>query len=168
MRLAPVGSPPPDWPADAEFKPALGVWAWHPAHGELRLEIISTLFRNVISDLWAEYRTETAAAEGLQPVITFTDRVEVRVKAINKQFFVPIVKIVGWVERSRIPGWADRPPTVPAPAPMQLLPTSSAPAPVVAPSNKAARLKPPKGAAKPGPDKPGPIDPNLNDDIPWK
>jgi hypothetical protein len=30
MKLSPVGSPPPPWPENEEYKPALGCWLWNP------------------------------------------------------------------------------------------------------------------------------------------
>ena len=30
MKLSPVGSPPPPWPENEEYKPALGCWMWNP------------------------------------------------------------------------------------------------------------------------------------------
>ena len=38
MKLSPVGSPPPPWPENEEYKPALGCWMWNPTFGEVRLE----------------------------------------------------------------------------------------------------------------------------------
>ena len=38
MKLSPVGSPPPPWPENEEYKPALGCWMWTPTFGELRLD----------------------------------------------------------------------------------------------------------------------------------
>src|SRR5215471_16720753 len=29
IRLRPVGSLPPDWPGDEDFKPAIGCWVWN-------------------------------------------------------------------------------------------------------------------------------------------
>ena len=107
--------------------------------------------------------SEPQAAEGLQPVVCFVDRVSVPVKAVNKTFFGPVIKIVGWVERDKVPGWAARTPTVLPPAAPPILPAPSAPAPATPAVKKPAKVK--KGAAKPGPDDPLA---DLNDDIPWK
>ena len=108
MKLTPVGSPPPPWPEDDEYKPALGCWLWNPTYGELRLETNGSIFRQAISGVWDRCLREPQAPEGLQPVIRFVDRVEVPVKAVNKVFEGPIVRIVGWVERDKIPGWTAR------------------------------------------------------------
>ena len=37
MQLKPVGSPPPPWPGDEDYKPAIGCWVWNPNLGELDL-----------------------------------------------------------------------------------------------------------------------------------
>ena len=65
--------------------------------------------------VWDQARFEPQAAEGLQPVVCFVDRVPVQVKAVNKTFSGPVIKIIGWVERDKVPGWADREPTVSPP-----------------------------------------------------
>ena len=161
MKLTPVGSPPPPWPDDEEHKPALGCWLWNPTFGELRLETNAAIFLRAIANVWDRSRSEPQAAEGLQPVVCFADRVSVPVKSVNKTFFGPVIKTIGWVERDKVPGWREREPTVPAPAPMPLLPASSAPAPApAAKRTKSAKAK--RGATKPGPD--DPIDDILGGD----
>jgi hypothetical protein len=161
MKLTPVSSPPPQWPGDEEYKPALGCWAWHPTFGELRLETNAAIFRQAVTSVWDRCRFEPRAAEGLQPVIRFVDRVSIPVKAVGKTFQGPIIKIVGWVERDKIPGWATRTPTVSLPAALPILPAPSAQ--TAAPAKKPVKAR--KGAAKRGPDDPLA---DLNDDIPWK
>jgi hypothetical protein len=158
MKLTPVGSPRPPWPGDEEYKPALGCWAWNPTFGELRLETKGAIFREAVSAVWDQCRLEPQAAEGLQPVVRFVDRVPVLVKAVNKTFFVPVIKVIGWVERDKVPGWANREPTVAPPAAPPLLSASSVPAPAPAPATPAAK-KPAKvnpkakqSAPKPEPD----------------
>jgi hypothetical protein len=161
MKLSPVGSPPPPWPENEEYKPALGCWMWNPTFGELRLETNATIIRQAVDSLWNQCRAEPQAAEGLQPVVRFGDRVSILVKAVNKTFLGPVIKIVGWVERDQVPGWAARTPTVLPPKALPVLPVSAAPAtPAV---ETPAKVK--KGAAKPGPGDPL-ADPN--DNIPWK
>jgi hypothetical protein len=167
MRLTPVGSPPPPLPEDEEFKPALGCWVWHPSFTELRLETNAKIFREAVTNVWDRCRVEPAAAEGLQPVIRFVDRVSILVKAVGKTFQGPIIKIVGWVERNKIPGWAARTPTVSPPAALLILPAPPAPAVPAAPakeSAKASHHKAKRHAAKPGPDDPSS---DLNDPTPW-
>ena len=159
MKLSPVGSPPPVWPENEEYKPALGCWAWNPTFGELRLETNAAIFRQAVDSLWNQCRAEPQAAEGLQPVVRFVDRVAIPVKAVNKTFFGPVIKIVGWVERDKVPGWQTRTPTVSPPVTPPILPAASAPAPATPAVKKPAKVK--KGAAKRGPGDP------LNDEIPW-
>ena len=158
MRLTPVDSPRPPWPGDEEYKPALGCWAWNPTFGELRLETTAAIFRQAVASIWDQCRVEPQAAEGLQPVVCFVNRVPVLVKAVNKTFFGPVIKVIGWVERSKVPGWATREPTVAPPAAPPLLAASSAPAPAPASATPAAK-KPAKvnpkakqSAPKPEPD----------------
>ena len=126
MRLSPVGSPPPDWPDDDEFKPAIGCWLWSPMHGELRLETNAQLFRTAVAAVWEEAKVAPEAAAGLTPVVCFTDRVQVTIKSVGKSFYTPVIEIVGWVSRDKIPGWSERAPTVPPPKALEVLPTTPA------------------------------------------
>jgi hypothetical protein len=128
MKLTPVGSPAPAWPGDVEYKPAVGMWAWNPSLGEVRIETNGSIFRQAITNVWDKARFEPQAAEGLQPVVCFTNRVPVPVKAVGKTFSGPVIKIVGWVERDKVPGWSERPPTVLPPKTLMALPTAAAPA----------------------------------------
>jgi hypothetical protein len=128
MKLTPVGSPPPAWPGDEEYKPAVGCWCWSPTFGELRLETNAAIFRQAVTNVWDKAQFEPQAAEGLQPVVSFVNRVPVPVKAVNKTFSGPVIKVIGWVERSKVPGWRERAPTVSPPAALPLLAGSSAPA----------------------------------------
>jgi hypothetical protein len=163
MRLTPIGSPPPPKPDDPEFRPALGCWLWNPNIGEVRLETNATLFRGAVANIWDKSRFEPQAAEGLQPVICFADRVSKLVKQVGKTFYAPVIRLVGWVERDRVPGWSARTPTVLPPAAPLILPAPSVPAPSTPAVKKAPKAK--KAAAKPGPGDPHA---DLNDDIPWK
>jgi hypothetical protein len=86
MRLSPVGAPPPPWPDDPDFKPAIGIWLWNPLLGEVRLETNAAIFRTAMSALWDHCRSHKDASEGLQPVIHFTSRQERLIKAIGKPF----------------------------------------------------------------------------------
>jgi hypothetical protein len=157
MQLTPVGSPAPNWPGE-EYKPALGCWLWAPNFGELRLETNATLFRMAVDDVWRRARSEPQAAEGQQPVICFTDRVEVPIKALRKNFFAPVIKLVGWADRDKIPGWKDRAPTVAPPAALPVLgPPATDPAALAVEKPAEAR----RHKAKPKGD---PIDPD--DDVP--
>jgi hypothetical protein len=87
MKLAPVGSPPPPWPGDGEeYKPALGCWLWNPTLGELRLETNAAIFRQAVASVWDQCRLEPSAVAGQQPVVRFTERSPVLIKAVNKFF----------------------------------------------------------------------------------
>jgi hypothetical protein len=168
MKLTPVGSPPPPWPDDEEYKPAIGCWLWNPTFGELRLETNAAILRQAIANVWDKARLEPQAVEGLQPVVCFVDRVPVPVKQVNKTFNGPLIKTVGWVQRDKVPGWRERAPTVSPPTAPPLLSGSSTPAPAVPAAKKSIKAKTAK--AKDGP-RPGPDDSLsgfINDDIPWK
>jgi hypothetical protein len=128
MKLTPVGTPPPPRPDDEDYKPAAGCWLWNPMFGELRLETNGAMFRNAITAVWDQTRFEPQAAEGQQPVVSFTHAVPVYIKQVGKTFQAPIIKIVGWVPRNQVPGWADRAPSVVSPKTMTALPTNAAPA----------------------------------------
>ena len=87
MKLSPVGSPPPPWPENEEYKPALGCWLWNPEYGELRLETNAAMFREAVTSVWDAAKSEPqAAAAEQQPVIRFTGRVSVLIKALKKSF----------------------------------------------------------------------------------
>ena len=110
-RMTPVGSPPPDWPGDDDFKRAVGCWLWNPSLGEVRLETNASLFLDAICGVWDRCQTQQAA-DGQQPVIRFVDRRERLIRSLGKTFFVPIINVVGWVDRDKVPTFAPRPPTV--------------------------------------------------------
>jgi hypothetical protein len=128
MRLTPVGSPPPPWPDDEEFKPALGCWLWNPVFGELRLETNGAIVRQAMMAVWDTCKGATEATAGLQPVICFADSAPIMVKSVSKRFFGPIIRVAGWVERDKVPGWTEREPTVLPPKTLAALPTAAAPA----------------------------------------
>jgi hypothetical protein len=139
---------------------------WNPEYGELRLETNAAMFREAVTSIWDAAKSEPrAAAAEQQPVVRFTGRVSVPIKALKKSFYRPVIEIVGSVERNEVPGWAARTPTVSPPAAPLILPAPSAPTP--APSTPAVKkpAKAKRAAAKPAPDDP-PAD--LNDDIPLK
>jgi hypothetical protein len=120
MRLSPVGSPPPEWPGDDDFKPAIGFWGWNPILGELRFETNGAIFRSAVSAVWDHCRTFREAAENLQPVIFFAGRIERPIAAIGKSFWAPTIQIVGWVPRDKVPCFAARQPTVKPPIAIDL------------------------------------------------
>ena len=113
--------------------------------------------------MWDKSRLEPQAAEGLQPVICFADRVSKPGKQAGKTFYRPVITIVGWIERDKVPGWREREPTVLPPKALPVLPAPSALAPSTPAVKKPAKAK--RAAAKPAPDDPLS---GLNDDIPWK
>lgn len=125
MRLTPVGSPAPPWPDDEEFRPAVGAWLWNPTFGELRLETNGSIVRQAVVNVWDAARFAPEAEAGLQPVICFTDSVAVPVKSVGEIFRGPVIKIVGWIERDKVPGWAERPATVAPPKAFTALPTAA-------------------------------------------
>jgi hypothetical protein len=162
MRLTPVGSLPPPPPDDPDFKPAVGCWLWCPSLGELRLETNSAYFRQAISNIWDKARLAPEAAAGLQPVISFVDRLSIWNKKYNKTFFMPKIEIIGWVEREKIYEWSARTPTVSLPSPSPLLPVAAA---TSSSRSEPAATKPAKvtpAAVKGG----GSLSELLDDDLP--
>jgi hypothetical protein len=116
MRLTPVNSPPPPWPGDEDFKPAIGCWLWNPTLGEVRLETNGAIFRGAVAGIWERCWDHKEASDGLQPVIDFVDRREQSFEAIGRTFWAPIIALIGWCERNRVSSFALREPTVKPPA----------------------------------------------------
>jgi hypothetical protein len=118
MRLSPVGSRPPEWTDEMKkdgYKPAIGFWVWNPILGELRFDTNGVLLVRVLSGVWDSYRTFKEAAQGMVPIVHFVDRREEFVKGVGEMFWVPIIKIIGFVLRDKIAPFAMRPPTVKSP-----------------------------------------------------
>jgi hypothetical protein len=145
MRLSPIGSPTPEWPGDPDFKPAIGCWMWNPPLGELRLETAGAMFRKAIVAVWDRCRTFKEASEGLQPVVFFIDRRNRLVKAVGKTFWEPIIDIIGWVPRDKVPPFALRAPTVKPPVALD-----SQVSHALLGHLKQKALAPSRGKAKPG------------------
>jgi hypothetical protein len=145
---------------------------WNPTYGELRLETNAAILSRVITGIWDAAKFAPEAATGQQPVVSFVGTVPVFIKQVNKTFRAPVIKIVGYIPRDQVPGWADRPPTVLPPKAMSVLPAASAAPPPSTPTaaksiKKAAKAKVKQAATKPDPD--DPIEDVLGgDDIPWK
>jgi hypothetical protein len=158
--LTPVGSPLPPLPDDPELKPMFAAWVWNPTLGEGRIETCATLCRNALVDIVAKCLKEPSAVEGLQPVIQFTGNTPVLIKALGRTFYAPVIERIGWIDRNKVPGWADRAPTVPPPAALPLL-TASAPVSAV-PAVSARRHKAVRPATKPVADK----SKDPNDELP--
>ncbi|MBO0738760.1 MAG: hypothetical protein J2P48_19685 [Alphaproteobacteria bacterium] len=115
MRLTPVGSNPPPWPNDPDYKKALGCWVWNPDFGELRLETNAAMLVRTIDELWDRIRTFKEASQGLQPVILFLDKRPVTIQSLGRTFYSPVIDVVGWIAREKIPVFARRNPTVATP-----------------------------------------------------
>jgi hypothetical protein len=141
MRLTPVGSPPPPWPDDDEFKPALGCWMWNPTLGEVRFETNAAIAREAMLAVWDAGKDAPEAAAALQPVVQFVSSVAKTIKSVSKTFQSRVIKIIGWVERNQVPGWAEREPTVSPPKALMALPTAAAPA-IETQIKKSAKPKP--------------------------
>jgi hypothetical protein len=120
-RLTPVGSPPPEWPNDPDFKPCVSCLAWNPHFGEVRFETNANLFRSALLGVWERALATEEAVRGEQPVIRFMGAAEVFIRAINKTFMSPIIHTIGFMPRDQVPPWAKVPPTVPPPKPAPLL-----------------------------------------------
>jgi hypothetical protein len=158
MRLTPVGSSPPPCPDDEEFKPALGCWLWNPSFGELRFETNGAIVRQAMMAVWDACKGAPEAATGLQPVICCADSAPRTIKSVNKTFRGPVIKTIGWVERDKVPGWAEREPTVLPPKALAALHAAAAPA-------IDTQVKKPAKVSSKTKAKPAASDPN--DDIPY-
>jgi hypothetical protein len=170
-RLTPVGSPPPEWPGDPDFAPCIACAGWNPTFNEIRFETNARLFMNALLGVWERALATEEAARGEQPVIRFEGAAPVFIKTTGKTFQSPIIKIVAFMPRDDVPGWAAKPPTVPLPKPSPRLTAASSSAPAIdanKPAIEADKAKKParikKGASKPAP-KDKPI---IDDEIPWK
>ena len=107
MQLTPVGQSGAVLAGGRGYKPAVGMWAWNPTFGEVRIETNGAIFRQAVTAVWDQARFEPQAAEGLQPVVCFVNRVPVPIKAVNKTFSGPVIKVIGWVEREQGAGLGD-------------------------------------------------------------
>ena len=163
MRLTPVNSPAPPWPGDDEFKPAIGCWLWNPILGELKLETNGAMFRGAVSAVWDRCGTFAEASDGLQPVINFVDRREQAFATLGKSFWVPIIDIIGWVTRDKVPPFALREPTVKPPAALDVQlkhALLNAPRPEQIPVRSQGKVK------APAPLKRGALEEILDDELP--
>jgi hypothetical protein len=115
FRLTPVGSAPPPWPGD-DFKPALGCFLWNPPLGEVRLETNQTTLFNVVRALWNHCLKAKEARDGLQPVIAVVGRREQSYPGVGRTVWAPVIELIGWVPRDKVPPIALREPTVKPPA----------------------------------------------------
>jgi len=160
MRLTPDGAPPPPWPDDSDYKPAVGWWLWNPFFGELRLETNGALLVRAIAGLWDRIRTFKEASNGLQPVIHFTGSRERFVQQVNKTFFEPVIDLAAWIDRERVPAFRMRQITVQPPIALDSQTPFSA-----LPDRSRERLNIPAELLKPTPK--GALDHDLDDSLPW-
>ncbi len=94
MKLSPVGSPPPPWPGDEEYKPR--AWLLGVESGIRRAALrLETKRRDVPANCGHQYMGRSAksepqaAAAEQQPVVRFAGRVSVPIKALKKSFYRP-------------------------------------------------------------------------------
>jgi hypothetical protein len=170
MHLTPVGTTRPELPGN-DYKPAIGCWLWNPTLGQLRFETCAALARNAMLGVWERVKLSQEYHDGLVPVIHFTDR-------YSREFplgtyWSPVIPVLGYGPRDKIPPFALREPTVPPPAALDnqlksaLLqgPGRKEPEPVRPQESKPARPrnKPRSGAAAPKHDS---LAEFLDDDLP--
>src|SRR6202012_1503089 len=91
-------------------------FVWNPRLGELRLETNAVIFFNAINALWNYCRTFEEATAGLQPIVEFVGRRERFIKKVGKMFYAPVIELLDWVPRDKVPPFALREPTVKPPA----------------------------------------------------
>jgi hypothetical protein len=183
IELTPVGSPRPPWPGEG-FKPAIGIWAWNPLLGELRIETCGALFRDAIDGVCSQAKVCKEARNGLVPVVQFADRLSKSYDAGT--YWAPMIILVGWLPRVQIACFAAREPTVRgddsfANSPKMI--AASPPTPSILDTQLRAHLaqpplrfvrptdppaEKPKVALKRGDDiKRASLDKDLDDSIPW-
>jgi hypothetical protein len=112
MHLTPVGTAAPDRP-NADYKPAIGVWLWNPSFGEVRCETIGAMMRDPIVGFFGRVSGAKQLEEGTVPVACFASARERTIKGVGRTFLTPLVDLVGYLPRGKIPPFAVRPPTVP-------------------------------------------------------
>ena len=172
MFLAPVGQelpplPPDELPFEAKYKPAIGVDLWNPSFGLVRLEGTGAYLRAAIGRTWQGYGTCREAADGLLPVIRFVGRRPVSPKNYpNKIYYSPIIPRVGCLPREQIGPFMAKEPTVPLPvwvgSDSQI--AAALRAKLEAPQQeKKTSDREPRGGRK---SKPGPVDDDLDNEIP--
>jgi hypothetical protein len=81
----------------------------------VRLETNAAIFLNAVTDVWDRCRARPESAEGSVPVICFATRRQVHIRAIHKAFWAPVIEVVGWYPRNKVPSWASCVPTVKLP-----------------------------------------------------
>ena len=165
MRLTPVGSPPPPWPGDEEYKPALGCWLWNPTFGELRLETNAAIFRQAIANVWDRARFDP----GGHAWLATCDQVRRSRRGPGQVGRQDILRAgsanrrLGRAQqRAGLEGAHANRPSARGPAALGRRVDSSPATPSTPAAKKPAKVG--KGAAKPAPDDPPPFD----DPIPWK
>jgi hypothetical protein len=160
MRLTPVGTAPPAFPGD-DYKRAIGVNMWNPQLGDCRIETNGTIFRDAIERVYEQAIAMPEAVAGAL-VIQFIDKRAVTFKSLGKSFLGPVIKIVGWVKRDEVPGWASRPPTVVLPKNQLTLPSGSEARPALESNRSNKSNKTSSKSSKPS----SQIRDELNDDLP--
>ena len=165
MKLTPVGSPPPPWPERRRVQAGARLLDVEP-------DVRRAPARDQRGDLPAGHRQRMGPVPGLSrrprracnlsSVSSIASRS--RSRRSIRHSIGPVIKIVGWVERDKVPGWASprrRPSRRPRPCrscPRRRLRLRRR-------LQSRSRRRPRRAAAKPGPDDPLA---DLNDDIPWK
>ena len=107
------------------------------------------MFREAITNVWDAAESEPQAAEEHATRRPFRrSRLGPDQGGLKKSFYRPVIEIVGWVERNKVPGWAARTPTVLPPEAPPILPAPSAPAPATPAVKKPAKAKKGRGKAR--------------------
>ena len=148
--LTPVGTAPPQHPGDPDYKPMLSIEAFHPSYGEHVFEASASNLMRVVSGIWDQCRRYEEFYRGLQPVWFFADRYERPEPSVDKIFWLPVIEIIGWIEREKLPFHA-RPVTVPPPSARPSLEDMGAPSGTPIPlrqSHKPEAIAAPKAAVK--------------------
>jgi hypothetical protein len=112
VALTPVGTPPPKWNGDKDWKPTLSIPCYHPQYGEHVFETSASNLMRVISNVWDQCKRYEEFYKGFEPVWFFVDRFERPEPSVDKIFWLPIIEIIAWIERLKLP-FVNYPVTVP-------------------------------------------------------
>jgi hypothetical protein len=82
----------------------------------VRLETNQTTLFNVMRAFWKRCLKAQEARDGLQPVIAFVGRRQQPYPGVGHTAWAPVIELIGWVPRDKVPPIALREPTVKPPA----------------------------------------------------
>jgi hypothetical protein len=121
----PVGTKMPEKPSP-DHKRCRVVPMYSELTGELRWTVASFNMVMTLDHLWNSFRRSAEAAAGKQPIVFFAGLHEVpNQRVAESNLFLLDIVVPDWVEPWAIPGWGERPVTVPPPVILPMLLASS-------------------------------------------